>query len=354
MSRRAIHSFRGAKGDNGTSRCGRRRCLATKAAATLAPPSGPCQSTSNGGLAPLAGAPGTSSLWGSSQQSTHLVLPRRRKELHVELDDSIGHDNPYAPPKATAGTIQQSRLATDGIDLSRENPFLTIWTRPRATIRGIVDTDPSLHVTPLAMIGGVLQALNRASMRNAGDQLSTPTILIGALVGGSIGGLLGLYVGGWFLRITGRWLGGQAEPEQVRSAIAWSGVPVLATIPIWVIGIALIRLGPVQKPDTKSRPTTRAMDRLDRERLDRVCLWDLVIRDPRQVPCGGSAILGLESPWLDFPGWPGDRGPRGDDHLNRAGGAELSRRARPCSLAEPSRRTARRSRARAREPTRGA
>jgi Yip1 domain len=165
-----------------------------------------------------------------------IVLPRRRKELNVELDDSIIHDNPYAAPKAPAGAVQTSRLATAGIDFAHENPFLTIWTRPRATIRGIVDTNPALHVTPLAMIGGVLQALDRASasMRN---QLSIATTLIGALIGGSLGGLLSLYFGGWLVRITGRWLGGQAEPEEIRAALAWSGVPKLVTIPIWIAAI---------------------------------------------------------------------------------------------------------------------
>ena len=48
---------------------------------------------------------------------------------------------------------------TPRIDLSRESPFLTIWTRPRATIRAIVNTNPSFLVLPIAMVGGILEAL---------------------------------------------------------------------------------------------------------------------------------------------------------------------------------------------------
>ncbi len=158
----------------------------------------------------------------------------------MEPDDLIGEENPYAAPKVAAAKAYEPPLATEGIDLARENPFFTIWTRPRATIRGIVNTDPTLHVTALAMIGGILQALDRAAARNAGDNLSIEAILIGALIGGSIGGLIGLYISGWLLRITGHWLGGQAEPEEVRAALAWFTVPVLATIPIWVIQLALL------------------------------------------------------------------------------------------------------------------
>jgi len=157
----------------------------------------------------------------------------------MQPDDLIGQDNPYAVPKVQAGLVPTPPLATQGIDLVVENPFLTIWTRPRATIRGIVNTNPTLHVTLLAVIGGVIQTLDNASARNSGDRLALPTILISALIGGSLGGLIGLYVGGWLFRHTGKWLGGRAESEEVRAALAWSTVPVVATIPIWAIQLGL-------------------------------------------------------------------------------------------------------------------
>ena len=157
----------------------------------------------------------------------------------MEPDDLIGGENPYAVPKVTASETHERPLPTEGIDLETENPFLTIWTRPRATIRGIVNTDPTLHVTTLAAVGGILQALNRAATRNAGDHTSIEAIMIGALIGGAIGGLVSLYIGGWLLRIAGHSLGGQAEPEEVRAALAWFTVPALVTIPIWVVQLAL-------------------------------------------------------------------------------------------------------------------
>jgi hypothetical protein len=68
------------------------------------------------------------------------------------------------------GPAKKSR----GIDLSVENPFLTIWTRPRATIRAIVDTDPNRHVLLLAAIGGVVNALDRATWKNAETRCHCP------------------------------------------------------------------------------------------------------------------------------------------------------------------------------------
>jgi hypothetical protein len=155
----------------------------------------------------------------------------------MDADDKIGEINPYEPPRAEREFDRSATAHTSGIDPAAENPFLTIWTRPRATIRGIVDTNPLLHVVPLAMAGGVVQTIDRAVQRNAGDVLSLPAIIALAVFLGPIGGLIGLFVGGWFTRTAGRWLGGHATPEQVRAAIAWSFIPGLATIPILIVQI---------------------------------------------------------------------------------------------------------------------
>jgi hypothetical protein len=155
----------------------------------------------------------------------------------MDADDKIGEINPYEPPRTEREFDRSATAHTSGIDPIAENPFLTIWTRPRATIRGIVDTNPLLHVVPLAMAGGVIQTIDRAVQRNAGDVLSLPAIIALAVFLGPFGGLIGLFVGGWFTRTAGRWLGGHATPEQVRAAIAWSFIPGLATIPILIVQI---------------------------------------------------------------------------------------------------------------------
>jgi len=177
-------------------------------------------------------------------------------ENGMEHDDLIDGDNPYAAPKIQESLLPRSPGVRAGIDLSVENPFLTIWLRPRDTIRGIVKTNPSHHVIPLAMCGGIVQALNQASARNAGDHLSLSAILGLAIVAGPIGGLVGLYFWGWLFALAGRWLGGRAENDEVRAAIAWGMVPMLASIPI--LGVQLGFFGHAiftsQPPNLDSRP----------------------------------------------------------------------------------------------------
>jgi hypothetical protein len=145
---------------------------------------------------------------------------------------------------------------TKGIDLSRENAFLTIWTRPRATIRGIVDTNPTFRVLPLTYAGGILQALQTESVLNLGDRLSIPVILLIAIVSGPLVGLISLYVGAWFVAVTSRPLGGRADLREVRAALAWSSVPLLATSPLWIIRIAFLgrQLFTLAKPSLLSDP----------------------------------------------------------------------------------------------------
>jgi hypothetical protein len=74
---------------------------------------------------------------------------------------------------------------------------------------------------------------------------------------GPVGGLLGIFVGGWFIGLTGRWLGGRARPDQLRAAIAWSFVPVLATIPIWIIQLGFLgrELFTTETPTLDANPT---------------------------------------------------------------------------------------------------
>ncbi len=114
------------------------------------------------------------------------------------------------------------------------SPFLSIWVKPRETIRNIVDTNPTKYVTVLAMLAGIRQALDRASSRNTGDSLPLVAILAVCIIVGPIGGIFSLYLSGALFRWTGSWLGGQASSEEVRAAIAWSSVPTIFILPLWI------------------------------------------------------------------------------------------------------------------------
>ncbi len=119
------------------------------------------------------------------------------------------------------------------------NPWLTMWTQPRATMRWILDNEPDRWVHLLMMTGGVIGALTRASWKNAGDEMSLGAVLGVYSVVGVIGGLITLYAGGWLLTQAGQWLGGEGSFGDVRSALAWSQVPAVWGVSLLIINLAL-------------------------------------------------------------------------------------------------------------------
>jgi Yip1 domain len=150
---------------------------------------------------------------------------------------------------------------TRGINLMVDNPFLTIWTRPRATIRGIVDTDPYHFMVSLTVLGGISNALDRARNQHAGDSLSLSGVLMSCMVGGVLGGLFALYVGGGILKWVCSWLGGRASFKEVRAAMAWSHVPVVAALAITVLQLLLFdnELFTTKTPHLDASPALRQL-----------------------------------------------------------------------------------------------
>jgi hypothetical protein len=122
------------------------------------------------------------------------------------------------------------------IDISLEpvRPWLTIWTKPKQTIRQIVDYDVEYYVMPLAAASGIFQALDNASERAMGDTISLPILLALVFLSGAIGGVITIYLSGAIFRWTGSWFGGQASSQQVRAAVAWASIPDVLMLLIYI------------------------------------------------------------------------------------------------------------------------
>lgn len=118
-------------------------------------------------------------------------------------------------------------------------PWKDIWFQPRRTIQDIIDTDPRYDVLPLAALVGISNALDRASLKNAGDTLDLAVIIGICVVGGAVSGLITLFLFGWLLEASGRWLGGRGSQLNLRAAMAWGSLPVICTLPLWIPQIVL-------------------------------------------------------------------------------------------------------------------
>jgi len=122
-------------------------------------------------------------------------------------------------------------------------PFFTIWTEPRATIRRIVDSDPTRNVIALAAIGPAIGALagqwSKALGNNANLSVLWPVWVAASVAIQAALGVLMLFVMGAVFKWSGSLLGGVASRVEVRAALAWSQVPAITAGVILLIGVLL-------------------------------------------------------------------------------------------------------------------
>ncbi|MGH7950243.1 MAG: YIP1 family protein [Candidatus Binataceae bacterium] len=136
------------------------------------------------------------------------------------------------------------------------SPFVSIFFRPRRTIRSIVDINPRMHVVPIALVAGGLAAIPSGLVASASSpvQMSGPSTLVYLTVLGALGGVVGLYISGWLLAFTGRQLGGTAAPLLVRASVGWSNVPSIAGSVATIVGLMTGAIAmPIYDPESPLR-----------------------------------------------------------------------------------------------------
>ncbi len=115
------------------------------------------------------------------------------------------------------------------------NPWRSIWTQPRETIRKIVSTNASYRLLPLYMIYGFPICLHIAQFFGLGSSLAAGFVLLIALVVSPLAGFIGISFWSILLFWTGQWIKGRAPYKNIRAAIAWTNVPNIVTDLTWVL-----------------------------------------------------------------------------------------------------------------------
>ena len=116
---------------------------------------------------------------------------------------------------ATPYRIEPPPLVTPSPDLASLDtrpmeplePWISIWSRPRATLRQILSQDSHRSVLLLAALGGIAQSLALGTNPRIGESYSAMSILAIAVGGGAVGGILLLFLFSSPVALAGRWLG---------------------------------------------------------------------------------------------------------------------------------------------------
>ena len=144
--------------------------------------------------------------------------------------------NPYAAPVA----LELLANKEPRIPAGDFHPFRTIWIRPRPTILQIIALNPRLHVMMLASLLGIVEALNIAEVLQLGDMLSSLELLGCIVVLGPISGLLNLWIYSQLIYFARLWFLGTGTRQHIRTAVAWSYLPFVSTLPLWIFKILLL------------------------------------------------------------------------------------------------------------------
>lgn len=144
-------------------------------------------------------------------------------------------EQPINPFQASSGLDEATQSTLDGKQL---NPWFSMLSDPRTTVRQLVDTSPTRYVLLLAALGGISANL----VASAISLVNVPSdrmifLVVAALLGGCFG-LASLYVMSWAFAIAGWSLGGVARALQCRTAMAWSQVPFCWLLPLFA-GVAI-------------------------------------------------------------------------------------------------------------------
>ncbi|MBS3903100.1 MAG: YIP1 family protein [Anaplasmataceae bacterium] len=115
------------------------------------------------------------------------------------------------------------------------NPWKTIWTKPRQTIRGIVEKNPSQGLIPLSAIYGFPLLVYLAQMFSMGRIWPTWAIILVALLVSPVIGFLGLSLWSIIAKWTGQWFGGKGSYKEILAVAAWTSIPHLVNGIIWVV-----------------------------------------------------------------------------------------------------------------------
>ncbi len=120
------------------------------------------------------------------------------------------------------------------------DPVKSMWLHPRQTVRRIVVWNPDFRVFLLTGLAGISVSLEDYSSGNLGDGMGLTVILGLAVLLGTLGGWIQLWIESHLLHFSGRRMGGEAPYSHIRTAVAWAGLPRVAGLGFWLLLVILL------------------------------------------------------------------------------------------------------------------
>src|SRR5687767_11579643 len=121
-------------------------------------------------------------------------------------------------------------------------PWRTTWFAPRQTIAAVIAHDPRRHVLLLAVLTGITALIGEAMAERLSWLTSSWQLLSLTIIGGALAGVISLYLTGFLIQWSSRLLGGGGSRADTRAAIAWSSMPTIAILALYLAALVLLVL----------------------------------------------------------------------------------------------------------------
>ncbi len=118
--------------------------------------------------------------------------------------------------------------------MGENNPWFSMWVSPRATIRSIVEQNPKKCLWILAFIYGFTSLLNAFQSVPIATVIGLLPMFFIAVVLATFWGYVFFSLWSWVVTFTGRMFKGKATFLEARAAYAWSCVPLMGNVILWL------------------------------------------------------------------------------------------------------------------------
>ena len=115
------------------------------------------------------------------------------------------------------------------------NPWLSIWVRPRETIRALISYNVNYRFLLLSAFCGFIYMLQSSQFLSLGQESSLLSILIVSLLLAIPIGYIVFNIAAVFMYFVGKLIKGKGSYKEVRAAIYWASVPNVVSSFLWII-----------------------------------------------------------------------------------------------------------------------
>lgn len=121
-------------------------------------------------------------------------------------------------------SITKSEIFTD------RDIFIKIWTSPRQVFKYINDNHYDKYVKLLLVFAGISRAFDRATMKDAGDEMSLWAIIGTSIIFGGLLGWISYYIYAALLNWTGKWLNGKGNTTSILRMLSYALTPTIIAL----------------------------------------------------------------------------------------------------------------------------